>query len=110
MSICVDLAFVSVLICLDLETSFRELLFLQVQLPKVIGSEGVQIFLRIEDKIYNFYYRKGVENVLSTKLSFLMMNLERYYFFFFNFMVLLSRGQQTGNDEYRKEVERGGRG
>lgn len=49
----------------------------QGQSLKVKESEGVQIFLRIEDKVYDFYYRIGVVNVLSTKLSFVMTNLER---------------------------------
>lgn len=30
----------------------------------------MQIFLRIENKVYNCYYRKGVVNVLSMKLTF----------------------------------------
>lgn len=74
------MAFVCVLVCLYLETTFRYLCFFSVksQSLKVKELEGVQIFLRIEDKAYNCYYRQGVVHVLSTKLSFLMMNLERY--------------------------------
>ena len=73
----------------------------QGQSLKVKESEGVQIFLRIEDKVYNCYYREDVVNVLSTKLNFLSYD-EFGDINLFYFMAFPSRGQQTGNDEIQK--------